>query len=95
MERPAMARELRVLDHQILGFHARDHFRKQRLVKLIEVSLRDRAIVPHSGVGKKNLGRAVAERHNNDHGLGFAVRDQIVQDHVGAADRRPGARVVA
>ena len=45
-------------------------------------------------MGLENLWLAVAERHDNQHRLGFALRDQIVENHVRAADSGPRARVV-
>ena len=44
-------------------------------------------------MGKKNFGSA--ERHDNEHGLGFALGDEIVEDDVGTADGGPGAGVIA
>jgi len=41
------------------------------------------------------LRRAVAQRHNNDHGLRLPPGDQVVENHVRAPYCRPGTRIVA
>ena len=41
-----------------------------------------------------HLHGAVAERHHHDHGLGFTLRDQVVENDVGPADCGPSAGIV-
>jgi hypothetical protein len=48
-----------------------------------------------SPTGAHRFHRAVAERHYHDHRFRFALRDQVVEDHVGESNRRPSAGVVA
>src|SRR6266403_1440938 len=67
---------------------------EQSFAKFIEVALRDVAIVENAGMGLENFWFAIAEGHNDEHGLGFALGDEIVEDDVGAADGGPAAGVI-
>ena len=73
----------------------RQDFGQQRFSKFVEIALGDSGIAEDSGVAFEHFWFAVAERHDDEHGLGFALRDEIVEDDVGAADGGPGAGVVA
>src|SRR5581483_12098395 len=42
-----------------------------------------------------NFGRAVTERHDNDHRLRFILRNERIEDQIRSAHGGPGARVVA
>src|SRR4030095_4600584 len=81
--------------HQIGRLDARDNFGEQRLAKLVKVSLGNRGIAKNSGIGRENFGLAITERHDDEHGLGFALRDETVEDHIAAADGGQSACVVA
>src|SRR6267154_524477 len=63
--------------------------------KFIEVTLRDVGIVENAGMGLENFWFAIAEWHDDEHRLGFALCDEVVEDDVGAANGGPSAGVVA
>ena len=52
-------------------------------------------MAPCAPAYRDHFHRAVSQRHHDDHGLGLALRNQVVEDDVGAADSRPSAGVVA
>ena len=83
-----------VLFDKICRFHLRDNFAEQSLAKFIEVALRDFATVEDAGVWLENFCFAVSERHDDNHGFGFALGDEIVQDDVGAPDCGPATGIV-
>src|SRR5258708_8439590 len=51
-------------------------------------------MAPGSPSKMHELHGAVTEWHHHDHGFRLALRDQIVEDHVGMPDGRPAAGVV-
>ena len=75
--------------------HFRDDFGEESFAKFIEVALRDVGIVEYARVGFENFWFAIAEWHNDEHGLGFALGDEVVKDDVSAADGGPAAGVIA
>src|SRR5208337_677951 len=73
----------------------RDDFVDQGVTKLLEVALAKAGVVKRCKALGNDLRRAVAERHYDNHGLGLALGNQVVEDHVCATDGGPGARVIA
>ena len=90
-----MARELRsfVIRYSLLD--SRHDFREQRIAELVEVAIAQLGMTPRVPARPNHFHGPVAQRHDHDHGLGFSLRDQIVENHVGAPDRRPSAGIVA
>jgi len=72
----------------------RDDLGEQGFAKFVEIPLGDFRVVEDTGMGLENLWFTVAQRHDDEHGLGFALRDEIVEDDVGAANFGPGVSVV-
>ena len=83
-----------ILLYKVFGFDARNDFGEQGFSEFTEVAVGDGAIAEGAGVGLEDFGIAVAERHDDEHGLGFALRDEVVEDDVGAADGGPGGSVI-
>jgi len=79
---------------EVFGFDARNDFGEQGFAEFAEVAVGHGAIAEAAGVGLEDFGFAVAERHDDEHGLGFALREEVVEDDVGAADGGPAGRVI-
>src|SRR5207237_5086811 len=66
-----------------------------RFAKLCEVAVAEFGVSEGAESLRKNLRRAVTEGHYDEHGLGFALGDKVVEDHVSAAHGGPAAGVIA
>src|SRR5438034_5626600 len=80
--------------HVVQLLHGRDDVLEQRLAELLLVPLAEGDVTELRAGAREDLGRTVAEGHDDQHGRGLAARDQVVEDHVSTAHLGPGARVV-
>ncbi len=72
----------------------RDDFAEQGLAEFIKVTVGNGTIAKRAGIRLENFWFTVAERHDDEHGLGFASGNEIVEYDVGAAHLGPGVIVV-
>uniref|UniRef100_E6PZ47 Uncharacterized protein n=1 Tax=mine drainage metagenome TaxID=410659 RepID=E6PZ47_9ZZZZ len=84
---------LTVLQDEIHRFNLRYHLVQQALSEKVVVALPQSRAAKGRPIFGNDLRHAIPERHNNDHGSGFAQRDQVVKDKVGSAYQGPTACV--
>src|SRR5579872_1392045 len=76
-------------------FDLRHHFVEKGVTEPVIVAFAEGRIALRGPGSGDDFRSAVAERHHDQHGLGFTLRDQVVEDDIRAANRGPAARIVA
>ena len=84
-----------VFRHSIGLLHLRDDFSEEGITKFLEVPLAEVGIAKRREASGDDLRGAIAEGHDDQHGLSFPLHDQVVKNHVSASDSRPSAGVIA